>query len=71
VVDRYLSKWDFSRQHAYRFIDSAAVIENVTDRLQKAPANLEQTRPLARLEPDQQRVVRQQGVYTVSQHDRT
>ena len=48
-------RWDFSRQHAYRFIDSAKVVLNVTDRLQNTPANLEQTRPLAKLEPDQQR----------------
>ncbi|HOQ43391.1 MAG TPA: hypothetical protein PK178_14620 [Smithellaceae bacterium] len=43
-------RWDFSRQHAYRFIDSAKVVLNVTDRLQNTPANLEQTRPLAKLE---------------------
>ena len=58
------AKWDFSRQHAYRFIDSVKVVLNVTDRLQSVPVNLEQTRPLARLEPDQQCEAWQQAVAT-------
>jgi hypothetical protein len=33
-------RWDFSSQHACRFIDSAKVVENVTDRLQISPINL-------------------------------
>jgi len=61
------AKWDISRQHAYRFIDSAKVLDNVTDRLQIAPANLEQTRPLARLEPEAQREAWQQAVETAPQ----
>lgn len=57
-------KWDFTRQHAYRFIDSAKVVDNVTDRLQTTPANLEQTRPLARLAPEQQKEAWQRAVET-------
>lgn len=57
-------EWDFSRRHAYRFIDSAKVIENVTDRSQTKPENLEQTRPLARLEPEKQKVAWQKAVET-------
>lgn len=56
--------WDFSRRHAYRFIDSAKVIENVTDRSQTKPENLEQTRPLSRLEPEQQKQAWQRAVET-------
>lgn len=49
-------RWGFTRMHASRLIAAAEVVRNVTDRLQiQSPANIEQTRPLTRLEPDQQR----------------
>ena len=49
-------RWGFTRMHASRMIAAAEVVENVTDRLQiHPPANIEQTRPLASLEPEQQR----------------
>lgn len=58
-------RWGMSRMHAHRLIDSCMVVDNVTDRLQKHPAiNLEQTRPLARLEPAQQREAWQKAVDT-------
>jgi hypothetical protein len=57
------ARWSFTRQTAYQFIDSARVIENVSDCLQR-PANEYQTRPLARLEPDQQREAWQKAVET-------
>ena len=57
------SRWSFTRQTAYQFIDSAKVIENVSDCLQK-PLNEYQTRPLARLEPEQQREAWQKAVET-------
>ena len=58
-------RWGMSRMHAHRLIDSCMVVDNVTDRLQKHPAiNLEQTRPLARLEPAQQREAWQKAVET-------
>jgi len=57
------ARWSFTRQTAYQFIDSARVIENVSDCLQR-PANEYQTRPLARLEPDQQREAWQKAVDT-------
>lgn len=49
------ARWDFSRQRAYQFIDSATVKENVSTIVDIAPVTESQTRPLARLEPDQQR----------------
>jgi len=57
-------RWGFTRRHAYRFIYSVKVIENVTDRSQIQPANLEQTRPLSRLEPEQQLEVWKEAVET-------
>jgi len=59
------AKWLFTRQTAYQFIDSAKVIENVSHGLQiPAPSNERQTRPLARLKPDQQREAWQKAVDT-------
>lgn len=48
------AKWDFQRRHAYRLIDGAKVVDNVSDRTQIVPVNLEQTRPLSLLDADQQ-----------------
>lgn len=58
------ARWDFNRAHAYRLIDSVRVINNVSESETKTPANLEQTRPLARLEPSQQREAWQKAVET-------
>jgi len=57
------ARWDFARRTAYQFIDSVKVIENVRNCAQ-TPANEYQTRPLARLEPDQQREAWQKAVAT-------
>jgi len=48
-------RWDFTRSYAYRLMDSASVIEVVSPIGDIKPTNESQTRPLARLEPDQQR----------------
>ncbi len=48
-------RWDFSRRHAYRFIEAVEVIGHVSESDTKPRINLEQTRPLSKLEPDQQR----------------
>lgn len=58
-------RWGFTRMHASRLIGAAEVVANVTDRLQIAPpSNIEQTRPLTALEPDQQRAAWQRAVET-------
>lgn len=57
------ARWSFTRQTAYQFINSAKVIENVSDCLQK-PLNEYQTRPLARLLPDKQHEAWQKAVDT-------
>lgn len=55
--------WNFSRSHAYRFIDSVKVIENLSPTGDK-PISERQTRPLAKLEPEQQKEVWQKAVET-------
>jgi ParB family chromosome partitioning protein len=58
-------RWGFTRMHASRMIAAAEVVENVTDRLQIAPpSNIEQTRPLASLGPEQQVEAWQRAVET-------
>jgi hypothetical protein len=47
-------RWGFTRMHASRLITAAEVVQNVTDRLQISPTNIEQTRPLASLPPEAQ-----------------
>jgi hypothetical protein len=49
------NRWGIGRAHAYRMIEAAMVAENVSP-IGDIPANIEQTRALAGLEPDQQRV---------------
>jgi hypothetical protein len=56
--------WDFSSRNAYHLIDAAMVIENVNNCSQKQPCTESQARPLARLEPDQQREAWQRAVDT-------
>lgn len=56
--------WDFQRAHAYRLMDSVKVVDNVSESETKKPVNLEQTRPLAKLEPEQQRIAWTKAVET-------
>lgn len=58
--------WQFARRTAYQFIDSAKVIENVRNCAQNKnlPFTESQTRPLASLEPDQQREAWKKAVET-------
>jgi hypothetical protein len=58
------ARWDMSKMHAYRLMDSCKVIETVKSNQLVTPANESQTRPLARLEPDQQREAWQKAVAT-------
>ena len=46
-------KWDLSRGHAYRLIDSAKVIDAVSPMGGIHPTSERQSRLLARLDPDQ------------------
>jgi hypothetical protein len=57
------AKWDFSRRNAYYLIDAAIVVDNVNNCSQK-PTTESQARPLARLEPEQQRNVWEKVVET-------
>ena len=56
-------RWDIARRTAYQFIGSVQVIDNVRNCAQ-TPVNESQTRPLARLEPDQQRTAWAKAVET-------
>ena len=55
------TRWDFSRQRAYQLIESVEVKDNLS-----TPVDITefQIRPLARLEPEQQREAWQQAVDT-------
>lgn len=49
-------RWGWERRHAYRLIDAAAAVENVSNWTQnQVPANEAQARPLTSLPPAQQR----------------
>jgi hypothetical protein len=48
-------RWDFKRAHAYRLIDSAIVLENVSPIGDIKPTSESQARPLTKLEPEQQK----------------
>lgn len=57
-------RWEFNRAHAYRLIDSAQVVENVSHGIQK-PTNERQARPLARLSsPELQRKAWKKAIET-------
>ena len=56
-------RWDFKRTYAFYMIESAKVMDNVHNCEQK-PTTEAQTRPLARLLPDQQREAWQKAVET-------
>jgi len=45
-------RWQFARAQAYRLIDSAKVIENLSP-IGDKPATESQVRPLTKLEPEQ------------------
>lgn len=50
-------KWGFERRQAYRLMDAAQVVENVSNWTQTIPATESQARPLTRLEPEVQQAV--------------
>jgi N6-adenosine-specific RNA methylase IME4 len=56
TFENYCQKrWGWERRHAYRMIDAAQVVENVSHGTQIVPISERQARPLTSLEPDQQR----------------
>jgi hypothetical protein len=59
-------RWGFQRAHAYRLIDSSRVMENLSiDREagpSVTPSNESQVRPLAKLEPEEQRQVWERAI---------
>jgi hypothetical protein len=57
-------RWDMSKRHAYRLMDSFKVIDTVKSDQLVTPQTESQARPLARLEPDQQREAWKQAVET-------
>jgi ParB family chromosome partitioning protein len=57
-------RWGFERRQAYRLIDAAAVVENVSNWTQIAPINEAQARPLTSLPADLQPVVWERAVTT-------
>lgn len=50
-------RWGMERRHAYRLMDAAQVVENVSNWTQSPPTNEAQARPLTPLEPEQQTLV--------------
>jgi hypothetical protein len=50
-------RWQMERRHAYRLIEAAQVVENVSHGTQMPPSNERQARPLTELEPEAQRIV--------------
>ena len=57
-------RWGMERRHAYRLMDAAQVVENVSPGTQTIPASERQARPLVGLPPEQQFQVWQQVVET-------
>ena len=47
-------KWDMSRPRAYQFIESSLVHDNLSTMVDITPTSERQTRPLTKLEPEQQ-----------------
>lgn len=56
--------WDFNRAHAYRLMDSAQTIEILSPIGDIKPTTESQTRPLSKLEPEQQREAWKKAVET-------
>lgn len=50
-------RWNMARRTAYRLIDAADVVGNVSHGTQPLPANEAQTRELSGLAPNEQRAV--------------
>ncbi len=57
-------RWDIQRAHAYRLIDGAAVVANLSPIGDILPSTESQARPLAGLEPEIQRQVWERSVET-------
>ena len=57
-------RWDMGRNYADKLIASSKAIDNVGTIVPMKPVNESQTRPLARLEPDQQRTAWAKAVET-------
>lgn len=57
-------KWGWERRHAYRLIDAAKAVENVSNWTQIQPATESQARPLTSLPPEVQADVWQRAVET-------
>jgi len=57
-------RWGMERRHAYRLMDAAQSVENVSNWTQTLPATESQARPLTKLEPDLQPVAWQRAVET-------
>lgn len=49
-----LCAWGWERRHAYRLMDAALVVENVSNWTQTPPQTESQARPLTRLDPELQ-----------------
>ncbi len=60
-------RWQLKRAHAYRLIDSAEVVDNLSPIGDILPATESQARPLTRIEPEQQAAVWQEAVHTAPQ----
>ena len=45
-------RWGFERRQAYRLIDAATAVSNVSNWTQALPTTESQARPLTRLEPE-------------------
>jgi len=58
-------RWEIGRSQAYRLIDAAAVVSNVSPIGDIVPSNEAQTRPLASLPPEQQREAWKEAVETM------
>lgn len=59
------AKWDMTKRYAYDLISSSSVVKTISSEpMVHPPANERQCRPLARLEPTQQREAWQQAVDT-------
>jgi phage N-6-adenine-methyltransferase len=57
-------RWGMQRAHAYRLMDSAEVVKNLSPIGDILPINIEQTRPLAGLSPELQRDIWQEAIET-------
>lgn len=57
-------RWGLERRKAYRLMDAAGVVKNVSNWTQNLPENEAQARPLTKLEPKQQREAWSRAVET-------